>query len=224
MPSSLGLGSRVGGGHSRDLLLTSRWELNVSPSGPLCEEAGDSFLAGMRSPGRLRPQGQTRSASPLAFRSGSPPRPLSICAGLLLPPSERPSRGAHRPAAARACPALTAPGPPVSPGRPVPSQARLQLRPPAHLHPPALPVPTPRTRLGRPHAPRKGRGGEVGNRGSGWQAPGCPRQRRLSPRDAGEGGQVVLPTGRDAGTAPRFLQERTWGTERLKRGGREGLS
>ena len=67
----------------------------------------------------------------------------------------------------------------------------------------------------------------MGSLGSGWQAPGCPRQRRLSPRDAGEGGQVDLPTGRDAAAAPRFLLEWTWGTQRLKGGGgedREGLS
>ena len=90
------------------------------------------------------------------------------------------------------------PSPSVSPGRPVPSQARLQRRPPGNLHPPPRPVSTPRTRPGGRHAPEKGRGGDVGSLGSGWQAPGCPRQRRLSPRDAGEGGQVDLPTGRDA--------------------------
>lgn len=64
------------------------------------------------------------------------------------------------------------PSPSVSPGRP--SQARLQRRPPGNLHPPPRPVPTPRTRPGGRHAPRKGKGSDVGNRGCGWQAPGCP--------------------------------------------------
>ena len=55
--------------------------------------------------------------------------------------------------------------------------------------------------------------------------PRVPDRRRLSPRDAGEGGQVDLPTGRYAAAAPLFLLEWTWGTERLK-GGKtvEGLS
>ena len=180
------------------------------PSGTFVGGSWGQFPCRNAPPCRLRPQGQTRSASPPAFLSGGPPRPLSICAGLLLPPSERPSRGAYRPTAATPCPALAAPQSIVSPGRPLPSQARPQRRPPWNLHPSPRPVPTPKTRPWGGHAPGRVRGGQLGHRGSGWQAPGCLRQRRFSPRDAGEGGQVDLPTGRDAAAAPRFLQERTW--------------
>lgn len=144
------------------------------PSGPLCEEAGDSFLAGMRSPGRLRPQGQTRSASSLAFRSGGPPRPLSICAGLLLPPSERPSRGAHRPAAARACPALTAPRSIGLSGEACPSAGSATA--PASRAPPSSRAPgaRPRDAAGQTACPQEGprrRGGQPRERVAGPRVP-----------------------------------------------------
>lgn len=182
----------------------------VPHRGPLWEEAGDSFLAGMRRPAASAPRDKHARL----------PRRHSGAAALPVPsPSARAC--CFHPRSARA-EAFTAPRPPgrarpwqppspsVSPGRPLPSQARPQRRPPWNLHPSPRPVPTPKTRPWGGHAPGRIRGGQVGHRGSGWQAPGCPRQRRLSPRDAGEGGQVDLPTGRDAAAAPRFLQERTW--------------
>ena len=83
------------------------------------------------------------------------------------------------------------PSPSVSPGRPVPSQARLQRRPPGNLHPPPRPVSTPRTRPGGRHAPEKGRGGDVGSRKRGMQGPReRPAKGRPAPgQEECEGGQ-----------------------------------
>ena len=146
----------------------------VPHRGPLWEEAGDSFLAGMR----------RQAASAPRDKHARLPRRHSGAAALPVPCASARACCFH-PRSARA-EVLTAPRPPrrarpwqppspsVSPGRPLPSQARPQRRPPWNLHPSPRLVPTPKTRPWGGHAPREGSrrpGGPPGERVAGPRVP-----------------------------------------------------
>ncbi|KAM7236279.1 hypothetical protein CapIbe_013465, partial [Capra ibex] len=137
------------------------WELNVSPVGAFMRGSWGQFPCRNA---QLRPP-PPPGTNTLGFPAGIPerrpsPSPVHLrgpVASTLGAPEQRRSPPSGRQGVSGPD---SPPSPSVSPGRPAPPQAQLQRRPPAHLHPPARPVPTPGTRRGRPHAPRKGRGGE----------------------------------------------------------------